>query len=68
MKNKLCWLRGDETAKLVPATHDGIALPGFAIDGDGGWWFWDETGSEACGPYGTYDDARKGVIEYARNL
>lgn len=58
----------EELHRLVPATHDGIALPGYAIDGAGGWWFWDETGGEACGPYKDYASASEACKRYAESL
>ncbi len=35
---------------------------------EGKWWFWNETWSEAHGPFDTEAEARAACVEYARNL
>lgn len=62
------WADGRGAVKLVPATYDGVELRGYSIDGEGGWWFWNETGADALGPYLTYADARIACVVYAESL
>lgn len=56
------WLNNAETQHLVNWNK------GYARDPLGHWYFWDETGSAACGPYSDYEEARKALMLYADNL
>ena len=46
----------------------GRSLSGLPLRPDDKWWFWDETWSDAYGPYESEADANAAVNEYARNL
>ena len=40
----------------------------YAVDDQGGFYFWDETGADCFGPFATLDNAREGVCAYARDV
>ena len=42
--------------------------PVFFDDGEGGWFFWDETWSRSFGPYKTESDARDALKLYGDSL
>lgn len=46
----------------------GLALSGLPLEPDNKWWFWDETWTDAHGPFDTKVEADKAVNEYARSL
>lgn len=46
----------------------GAALSGLPLEPDGKWWFWNETWSDAYGPYETEEEAAKAATEYAKTI
>lgn len=42
--------------------------PGIALDQDFAFWFWDETGSQACGPYDTLEQAQYALKQYMESI
>lgn len=57
------WLINEETSSLLPTENKNIAK-----DADGKFWFWDETGSAACGPYEDIRSTLKGIEGYLKEL
>lgn len=54
-------------AKLTKAT--GVPVPRDPVHYDHGkWWFWDETGATALGPYDNEQQARSGLKAYCKML
>lgn len=57
------WFHNEETVGLMPTENKNIAK-----DKEGKLWFWDETGTAACGPYDDLPSVLKGIEEYVREL
>lgn len=44
------------------------ALSGLPLRPDDKWWFWDETWTDAYGPYDSREDADAACAKYAREM
>ncbi len=57
------WYRDAETERLKPTVNKGIAT-----DAEGRFYFWDETWSEACGPYENLNEVKLAIQKYVEHL
>jgi hypothetical protein len=62
------WLEPEEIDVLGAPLKESKEQHDPVMQYNSGWYFWDETWSQCCGPYGTETEARAACKEYAESL